>query len=499
MAERTLEFLRDALWKERAHFDISVEAMGRVFRLHRLMLFQSPFLKKAVENLPENVKRLQLPLNDPYVTADAIEACLSSLYGLETKLDQNNIVSMLATSSKLELDDLCAACIGIFTDILDPNLFLKLHEFNRHWDNKKHSLHIASELGKYLSRTAFFELRPYLHKLPREELKTLFKDNTLWVPTEFERFKMILDVFDSMQKGEETSDDLTPKTEKKRNILRRPSFGLTTEADPDHKPIARVHSEPVHSLASSPTRSVMSVADKQFLESVLSDENISYPCFSFVELTQARNQAQILGLEKIVRCIENSLWTENTLKEIIISEAIQQGDLPPSPFIERNGIELTGAMNNASDDRGFPFFRYSTEIEDIQAFHCSRDFTSDAFYFCGSLFRIILTIRYDEESREHYVGMYLQRTMVSNVDACWRFCDPRSSVNVHVEFAAGTRLLEMVQLEGRLEVPYNNKGYSKFIRVSELGKYLSPSGSLRLTAIIRLIFNPNETGNGVPI
>ena len=512
MATATLSFLTESLWKDHCFSDIKLEFSGHDFRLHRLLLCQSPFLKRLLEKTSHAKSTLQLPMHDSNMTVDALDICLSTLYGLEPVLDEDNVIAVLATAFVLELDMLCDMCLSFLPNLLTPTLFLKLHAFNETWEGKEYSLLVTDLLERYLCRTAYNELRSSLHKLPCDQLRSLFSSNALWVPSESERFQLIMEVYRSMRQTalkEAESIDQVTKPEARRTLSFR-HLGLSHReatscpyeigrSASTENPVRqdngrlldfnRVNSTPVHAAGETNScKNFLPAADCDFLESVLCDDKIFYACFSFLDLIKARNQAQRLGLRKVVQCIEKSLWTKSILESMIISEATKLGDVRCARSIDAKADMDSARIMSASDDNLCPCFRYSTEIEDIEQFRSNRDFTSEQFYFCGSLFRIVLTLRFDENNQDHFVGMFLQRTIISNEES-WQFCDPRSNVNVHVEFIAGTRMLELIELDGRLEVPHNNKGYSRFLHDSDLEKYLSPSRSLRITTILKLIFD----------
>jgi len=433
-------------------------------------------------------------------------------------LDEENILSVLATAFALELESLCDVCIALLPNIVTPRLFLELHAFKKSWNGKEYSSLITDILERYLNRTAFVELRSSLHRFPRDELQRLFSSDVLWVPSEFDRFQLVMEVYQQMK---QKSEEETKSKDQRMQLEPKRSLQLLTSrksVPPDvsgsrqlgrsvssYQPALsysdggfhamRVNSAPEHSCYDPNNCKLgLSASDCEFLEDALSDENVYYPCFSFADLTIARSQAQSMGLIKIVRAIEKSLWTKSTVHGMIISEASRHGDLRSSPTLPKSASLDMAEIAIPPNDSFAPVFRYSTEIKDVEAFRHTRDFTSDDFYFCGSLYRVVLTIRYDESSQDHLIGMFLQRSIISNMDS-WQFCDPRSSVDVHVEFIAGTRQVEMIVLDGKLEVPHYNKGYSRFLYVSELPKYLSPSGSLRITTVLKLTFDNND-GHG---
>jgi len=510
MNPSTFTYLTEKLWRDKTFSDIGVDFRGRLFKLHRLLLSQSPVLYRAIDDAPPTQKIVQVVIDDSNVTVDAVETCISTLYGLQPRLSRDNIISVLATSRALGLDSLCETCIDCVPSLLSTSLYFELYQFSDSWGTSLHKAKLDDSLDKYLCRTAYYELRSHLHRLPSHELKKMFANNMLCVPTEYERFVFIVEMCRSIRQASDEENEGVDgiKLESRRSaqmrvnplsrsVLHKLSKSASYDVSGSHESGKSTDWSAnfcnINSNFDMNNRPVwQSSCDSEFMESVLVDKSVGYPCFSFAELMKARREVEALGLSKVVKRIEKSLWTKSQMEAAILADAVRQEAFRPASELEDRSLCGIASAFSQNEECEFPCFRFSTEIEDVDEFLMKAEYASEQFYFAGSLFRVVLTVKYDE-NYERYIGMFLQRTMISRMDTC-QFCDPRSMINLHVEFSAGCKILEIVELEGgRLEEPHSNKGYGKFLAVSGLEKYLSPTGSLRVTAILNFIFDYKST------
>lgn len=475
----TLEYLASSLWTQKTFADVQLKFEDENFTLHKVLIFQSPYLRRLLEQT--NPSFLQISTSDSNITVDGLELCLASLYGIDPALTTDNVFNVLSASRLLELDDLSDLCIKFMQEHISPEAFKTWHSLNLDWEEGEYSEKVKDLLDVFLCRTASKETRHLLHSLPNEDLERVFTCNTLWVPTEAHRFELILGVFKSRLYASDEEHSLG------NDGGNSSSWG----SGPVERELSFAPSELSVVCASFDLNNCKS-STLAFFEGLLEASNVYYHNFSFTEMLQARKKAQTFGFNKIVDSIDKSLWSRTALERLIFNEAWKTKELVPVlPVDERSLSDSNAIIHEYSDlEEHLSTLRFSTEISDILSFSGTGQFNSEQVYFAGSLFRVVLSIGTDDEfssDSSSTIGIYLQRTVISNLKCC-SFADPRSKIEVLLEFIAGTNTLEVIELDGFLETPCSNRGYSKFLPFSQLSQYLSPTGTLRVTVILKMLF-----------
>lgn len=129
---------------------------------------------------------------DAHVTADGLERALGYLYGRKPILDEE----VLAAATYLELEELGKSCVAQICLNMGWDTFLDTLQFATLWKGGERAAELEAFCWKYLSRTAFREMRPLLSQLSLSQLERLFTADELWVPTEADRFRLIFEVLE---------------------------------------------------------------------------------------------------------------------------------------------------------------------------------------------------------------------------------------------------------------------------------------------------------------
>lgn len=208
---------------------------------------------------------------------------------------------------------------------------------------------------------------------------------------------------------------------------------------------------------------------------------------------------QELELEKADQALKEGLWEKELLSSLITFHAYRSAELKSVESMYNAADLRIQAMNFKMEhswvfdqEVSLPRLRFSVEFDNVASLgrKTKSDMRSEQIYFAGSLFRVVLTIHVEKETKEKTLGIFLQRSSdlgSSFVDASG-FVDPRSEIDAQITFIAGTGMLEVIELCGRISPPHNNKGYSRFLPFPSIRDYLSPSGTLRVTVIVTLTF-----------
>ena len=113
--------------------DISINAFGKQYALHRIILDRSPFFSSLFAGPWKDaaIPVLDLDFSDPNITQLAFEVALQRLYGRLIQPEQDLIASLLATGAYLDLQDLVEECLTTLLRTLNSKNVAKRHAFAR--------------------------------------------------------------------------------------------------------------------------------------------------------------------------------------------------------------------------------------------------------------------------------------------------------------------------------------------------------------------------------
>ncbi|GLG96519.1 Protein germ cell-less [Gryllus bimaculatus] len=126
----TAQYIYQALFKEGKNSDIKVLALGKLWKLHRIYLCQSPYFASmfsgAWKEATEDFVRIEIV--DPKINLDAMYIVLGSLYLDEVTLEPADVVSVLAAASLFQLDGLIDQCTEIMIETINTETVLTYYE-----------------------------------------------------------------------------------------------------------------------------------------------------------------------------------------------------------------------------------------------------------------------------------------------------------------------------------------------------------------------------------
>jgi hypothetical protein len=113
--------------------DISINAFGKPYALHRLILDRSPFFSSLFAGpwKDADIPVLDLDFSDPNITQPAFDIALQRLYGHTVSPDEEGVSSLLATGAYLDLQDLVEECLSTLLKTLTPQNVSKRYRFAR--------------------------------------------------------------------------------------------------------------------------------------------------------------------------------------------------------------------------------------------------------------------------------------------------------------------------------------------------------------------------------
>ncbi|CAG8550295.1 5792_t:CDS:2, partial [Acaulospora colombiana] len=185
--------------------DVTIKAFDKEYHLHKIILYQNPYFSVLLEGpWKENgQKAIELRFDDENITRDAFEIALGRLYGrLDELILPSQVLGLLATSSFLDLQDLCEMCVEvILRDIRDETVVHYLTFATSHFYGP-HSEKITESCFTYLCREGYesMRLKPAFLTLPAEWLKRVIESDAFWVPSEYERYLFARDIVGERRK-----------------------------------------------------------------------------------------------------------------------------------------------------------------------------------------------------------------------------------------------------------------------------------------------------------
>jgi BTB/POZ domain-containing protein 13 len=110
--QTTSSYIYDTLFMKGVNADVSIAALGKEWKLHRLYLCQSGYFSGMFSGSWKESEehRISLDIPDPNITTEALDLAFSSLYRDEVHMSATDITSTVAAASMLQMDGLLEHC-----------------------------------------------------------------------------------------------------------------------------------------------------------------------------------------------------------------------------------------------------------------------------------------------------------------------------------------------------------------------------------------------------
>lgn len=104
----TSQYIYNTLFLESRDHDVEVEMLGKVWKLHKVYLLQSPYFASMFSGSwnESGKSQIKIDLTDQNITEDALEIVLGSLYQDRVTLKPRRCEEILATAVMFQLDEL---------------------------------------------------------------------------------------------------------------------------------------------------------------------------------------------------------------------------------------------------------------------------------------------------------------------------------------------------------------------------------------------------------
>eukprot|EP00803_Ostreobium_quekettii_P009938 evm.model.scf_2546.1 EVM.evm.TU.scf_2546.1 scf_2546:7682-9824(+) len=464
----TASALRDA-YAEGRFSDITVDVKNKKLRLHRVVLWQIPYFRTLFQGNWKDSEDALLRVDavDPLVTSEAFEAVVRTAYHCPMALTLHNVLNIHAAASFLQMEDLCVKCVDFISNHLSLDNAVPFALFADAYEYMARG-RLADACRRFLLVHAV-DLRDQLPRLAVPFLRDLFSSDCLWVPSEYERFCLVLDAFG-------------PKLAAcGRRGKSKSAIGATAAWAADPAPwqwASQPHAHrPAATVDESGRESEASV--RAGLEDVLRTS------LRFEHLSLEDGRAASARCAGLRLCGAVTALLEGRFK----AEALQarvQGLSRPFP----------GAQSEAPDalDGGVGAFRFGVELADAKGLRPDGYWASGRVFFGGSEWWLVVQRRQRKSHAGHPYGVFLYREAADTERRL--YSDRREQLAVEVEFLCAGRGHPDKRRKFRNWDYSADWGFWQFLLEEELDTYLTAGGALRLGVTVQLAFGAGPSGAG---
>uniref|UniRef100_A0A8C4Q4J9 BTB domain-containing protein n=1 Tax=Eptatretus burgeri TaxID=7764 RepID=A0A8C4Q4J9_EPTBU len=158
----TSTYIYERLFKQGHGSDVSLNAMGRTWHLHRLYLAQAGYFASMFSGAwkESDMQEISMDVPDPTVDADALDLALGSLYQDECALPLPCAVPCLAAASLLQADGLIKQCVDLMLSSVTAETVCRYHTAALRYGQKE----VVMECHGWLQRNILVEWNVHLLK-----------------------------------------------------------------------------------------------------------------------------------------------------------------------------------------------------------------------------------------------------------------------------------------------------------------------------------------------
>jgi hypothetical protein len=342
--------------------DITINAFGKTYPLHRIILDRSPFFSSLFAGpwRDSDTPFLDLDFSDPNITQSAFDIALQRLYGHIVNPDDEGVSSLLATGAYLDIQDLVEESLSTLLRTLNPQNVSRRHQFAR---GKQYYGEASEKLAEacftLLCHAGSCMSLALWDGISNEVAAEVISSDAFWVEGEYERYIFA------------------------RDLLRR--------------------------------RRTMDTEEISALEQVLTG-GIHYLHLPFETLQLVLSEPEPVVASSV---IHHALWQQMNLRQLIVSAdpgnpslnlAVEEGWMVPSkdtmtdPFSseedvevpivpEKTGSDVTAVMETeeiTTTASPYPPFRFSVEFRGIRGLTEGEKVYSRTVFYAGSHWRVSL-------------------------------------------------------------------------------------------------------------
>ncbi|XP_037032912.1 protein germ cell-less [Bradysia coprophila] len=189
----TTQYIYQALYKEQLNSDITVLALGKTWRLHKVYLCQSSYFASMFGGSwrETNQDFVNIEIVDPKITINAMETVFGSLYLDEVVIEPKDVTSVLATATLFQLDELINRCAEVMIETVNAETSINYYEAACEYG--VHSVKKSAFQWLLLNLLSFLQKHPrWLQQVNTELMTALVSSPDLFVvQTEFTLYLLL--------------------------------------------------------------------------------------------------------------------------------------------------------------------------------------------------------------------------------------------------------------------------------------------------------------------
>ncbi|KAJ9578457.1 hypothetical protein L9F63_005327, partial [Diploptera punctata] len=126
----TAQYIYKALFKEGKNSDVTVIALEKPWRLHKVYLCQSPYFASMFSGAwkEANEDVVDIKIVDPNINLDSLYTVLGSMYLDEITLEPIEVVPTIATATLFQLEGIIEKCAEIMIETVNAETAVKYYE-----------------------------------------------------------------------------------------------------------------------------------------------------------------------------------------------------------------------------------------------------------------------------------------------------------------------------------------------------------------------------------
>lgn len=362
------------------HSDITINAFGSTYKLHRIILDRVPFFCTALSGSWAESSASEISLHpeemDNNITKDAFELALKRIYGCEIPIEEEQeALSLFATGCWLDMSDLVDSSVESLLRQMHPSKlaeFISLVTGNYYGRAGDRILQSAKAV---LCRDGWEMPYDYWDGIPADIIREVIGGDAFFIPSEWERWYLTVRLLNRRLKAKAIEAGLVaengrfvhPKPTSLKffavrfdTVYRQDSMLGRQVADKDQEWVALYTSPDIAPLL------------------VLLDEGIHYVHLMFEQLQQIKSQRDILGVPVVPeKVISNALWMSMELRQRVVNA--QESD-------QELGLSQAAADDPSEEDDGLglpPPTEVSLKGKELQHDEVPNEIDSDSWDMNG--------------------------------------------------------------------------------------------------------------------
>ncbi|XP_037948047.1 protein germ cell-less isoform X2 [Teleopsis dalmanni] len=126
----TAKYIYKTLFEGQANSDITVMALGRTWRLHKLYLSQSPYFQSMFSGswMESTQDFVNIQILDKRITVTALDEVFGSLYSDDIKIEVDNVVGILATATLFHLESIIEKCSEVMLESINAKSAVEYYD-----------------------------------------------------------------------------------------------------------------------------------------------------------------------------------------------------------------------------------------------------------------------------------------------------------------------------------------------------------------------------------